>query len=68
MLCFGDFGVDNADNAVTKEKSLYPMWNENKFNVDLALPLLQEENYIRVNLPSQNVFFLQIWTTLELNY
>lgn len=57
MLCFGDFGVDNADNAVTKEKSLYPMWNENKFNVDLALPLLQEENYIRVNLPSQNVFF-----------
>ena len=54
---FGDFEVGDANNAMAEKKSPYPMSNDSKFNFDLSLSLLQEENYIRVILHHPNSFY-----------
>ena len=59
---FGDFEVGDADNAVTKKKSPYPMSNEIKFNflsfvVTFARGQLPQSHARGQFSPLSNVFY-----------
>ena len=61
---FRDFEVDDADGAVAKKRSVYPMSNESKFNfwsfvVLFARGELDHGHFILLKR------FLRVWATFE---